>query len=247
VKKLPILIWILALVTCLIVFGASTALAVDTSKDNCHTEVFRSCRITTLNTNQYTGNRPLIIFFPGSNECDNAQKTIGFIRKYELYDGIEADLIAVSIKTECGGNHHDWEGVSRDVLEFIKDKYYSLCDDEKFPIIVDAVSFGGYGGCYLTQLFMENGLFVDELNLADACGAYCIKASWVQELAEAGTKVNVFACTGSGKISQETRAIIAALDGSRNFYGATFYTSHGKVLQYAIYNDGLHSEYKDEL
>ena len=222
----------------------STAFAVDTSKENCTSSRLDHCNIIELNTNKYYGsNRPLIIFFPGANECNNLQKAIGFVRKYALYDDIEADVIVVALRTE-GISHYDFRKVSDDLLDYLSDTYNSLTDDDKLPIIIDAVSFGGYGGCYLTDLLMKNNIWVEELNIADGRWAFCIPIDWVKQMALAGTKINVWGCHSSGKISVQTRELIDALDGSYNFYGEVLDSSHGEVLYTAIYENGLHSEWE---
>jgi len=245
-KKLSHFNRLVALFLFILVFvlsSVSSAYAVDTSKDNCNALRLAHCNIIELNTNKYYGaDRPLIIFFPGAGECNSLQNTIGFVRSYELYNDLEVDVIVVAFRTESFG-HQDWRAVSEDLLDFLSDRYYELSDDDRFPVIVDAVSFGGYGGCYLTDLFMKNSIWVDELNIADGRWAFCIPIDWVEEMALAGTKINVFACPSSGKISVQTRELIDALDGAYNFYGTVLQTSHGAVLSTAIHEEGLHSEW----
>ena len=245
-KKLNHFIRLVALLLfiCLL-YSTYPAFAADTSKENCNSVRLDHCNIIELCSNKYYGaNRPLIIFFPGANECNKLQNAIGFVRKYELYDKLDVDVIVVALRTENFG-HQDWRKASEDLLEFLSDRYFDLSDDDRFPIVVDAVSFGGYGGCYLTDLFMENNLWVNELNIADGRWAFCIPIDWVEEMALAGTKINVFACPSSGNISVQTRELIDALDGSYNFYGTVLQTSHGAVLSTAIHEEGLHSEWEN--
>lgn len=220
----------------LAVSGAAPAL--DVSRENGQPERLKKSNLMTFKTNAYTEDRPLIIFFPGSKECSDLAGAMRFIRNYHLYNDIEADLIVVTIKTG-GIRPRDWEAPSRDVLDFVREKY----GDKRPEIVVDAVSFGGYGGCYLTQLFNENGMQVKELNLADACIPHSVTAEWLQELALSGTQVNAWGCYGSTNVSRETREIIEKLDGTERFRGELIRCSHGQVLSMAIHEFGLHAEY----
>ena len=217
------------------------ALAADTSKANCTGRKLRHCDITELLSNRYTEGRPVIVFFPGSEECNSRQKAISFIRGYKLYDGLEVDLVSVTLHGENVW-YRDWESAVRDLFEFLKEKY----DVSPFPVIADAVSFGGYGGCYLAQYFTENGIPVQELNLADACGSYCIQADWIRRIAEAGTQVNLLACTGTSRMSRDTRAIIEAVEGTENCASMLLECRHGEVLGVAIHERGLHAAYASE-
>ena len=228
-------------VLCVLCMCASGALAVDVSSGNCERQSLGHCNITTLKTNQYAEGRPVIIFFPGSKECNSYQQVIRFIRNYHLYDDLEVDLIAVTLRGS-GAWYRNWEGASRDLLDFLKDRY----EASPFPVIVDAVSFGGYGGCWLTDHFRENGIPVQELNLADACGSYCISADWIRNIALAGTQVNVWGCNGTTTISKDTRSVIAQLEGTEGFFGLVLDCSHGQVLSLAIHENGLHAAYAAE-
>ena len=240
-KKLNI-IRLVILLTLVVFIGSSSALAVDTSKDNTVVIQLDPCKLAYLISNQYYGpNRPLIIFIPGSNECTNIQKTLNWIRDYELYDNIDCDLIAFSMNSSSIW-YKDWESACEDVISFILPYYSRLSDDEVFPIIVDAVSFGGYGGIYLVQCGKRNGIFMDELNMADACG-YGVIPDMIEYIVNRGTFVNIWASSGSGGISISTRKVISELEGSPNFYGEDFPSPHGAVLHKAIYEKNLHSEF----
>ena len=227
-----------ALLICLCLLCTGTAFAVDTSAENCVRESLSRCNITTLRTNQYTAGRPVIIFFPGYYEANSNKNLISFIRNYHLYDDVEADLIAVTVR---GGNpwYRSWEPACPDLYEFLKDKYAA----SPFPIIVDTVSLGGYGGCWFVDYFRKNGIPVQELNLADACGYWCMTADWLRELACAGTRVNIWGCNGSLNISVDTRAMIAELEGTENIHCVVMDSAHGAVLSNAIHKYGLHAEY----
>ena len=232
---------LLPLVCLCLLLCAGSAFAADLSGGNCVREKLGHCNITTLATNQYAAGRPLVIFFPGSQECNSYQKVINFIRNHHLYDHLEIDLIAVTLRGS-GFWYKNWEGASRDIFEYIREKY----EASPFPVVVDAVSFGGYGGCWLTDYFRENGISVQELNLADACGSYCISVDWVRDIALSGTKVNVWGCTGTTTISKDTRNVIEQLSGTENFFGQVLDCRHGQVLGIAINENGLHAEYMAE-
>ena len=224
---------------CLVLLAVhGAALGLDVSRENGQPERLKKSNIMTFKTNRYTEDRPLIIFFPGSKECSDLSGTMRFIRKYHLYDNVEADLIAVTIKTG-GIRPRDWEAPSQDMLAYVQEKYGSL----KPTIIVDAVSFGGYGGCYLAQLFSENGFPVKELNLADGTIPNSVTADWLRELAGSGIQVNVWGCYGSINVSREGRRIVEELEGTENFQGKLLKCSHGQVLHFAIWENGLHAEY----
>ena len=232
------LIALLSLLACLCLLRVDSASAADVSAGNCAREKLSRCNITTLLTNRYTEGRPVIIFFPGYDEATSNKNLINFIRNYHLYDDVEIDLVAVTLRGSTPW-HRDWEPACRDLYDFLKDKYAA----SPFPIVVDSLSLGGYGGCWLTEYFRKNGIPVRELNLADACGSWCISADWLRELAAGGTRVNIWGCGGSLNISKDTRAIIAELEGTENIQCVTMASSHGAVLSNAIHEYGLHAEY----
>jgi len=202
-----------------------------------------TCTLAVLETNEYYGSRPLMIFFPGSGECNNINSAVKWLESYHIYDDIDCDIIVVT-KRSAGCEYRDWEPVAMEVLEYLEPYYSVLSDDDIFPIIIDAVSFGGYGGVFFSELAMENGVFVDELNLADAV-SFPLTVERIQDLTLSGTFVNAWACNGGSDISKRTRNVIDELLGSRNFFGTTIYTSHGAVLSKAIQEEGLHSEFAD--
>jgi hypothetical protein len=216
----------------------SGAAAADTSRDNCETQRLQSCNILTLKTNQYAGDRPVIIFFPGGNECGNIGDTAKWIRRYELYDHLDTDLVAVSFRRKPL-KPSDWKNPCNDLLAFLKEK----AADSPFPVIIDAVSLGGYGGCYLAQILNENGIPVKELNMADACLPRYITEEWLTQLAGLGTQVNLWGCGGKSNASIETRRLITALEGTENIRGVIVDAGHGAVLHTAIYEHGLHEEF----
>ena len=242
-KKLGI-IRLVILVVIMTILGSSSAFAVDTSKENTVVVQLEHCKIAYLCSNQYYGSRPLIIFIPGSNECTSIQKTVNWIRSYELYDDLDCDVIAFAMNSSSIW-YRDWEDACEDVIAFISPYCMRLTDDEQFPIIIDAVSFGGYGGVYFVTCGKVNGIFVDELNLADACGVG-MDAELVREAITLGTHVNIFASSGSGDISRKTRNVTSELYGMPNFYGIDFPSPHGAVLHNAIFEHDLHSEYAYE-
>ena len=230
-----------ALLFCLILIASNSG-AYCITEDDFIIEAHDSCYITALRSNSYYGNKPVIIFFPGSGECCSAYSTIRFLERYCLYDDLYVDIVLVTLKSEPD-NYRCWERASEDVLDFMFDKYDPLGDDEKFPIIVDAVSFGGYGGCFLTDLLMDSGVWVDELNLADACSSYCISSDWIRNLSRRGTRVNIYASNEEREISYATRTIISDLQGTNRVFSDVFNVSHGEVLGEAIHEEGLHAEW----
>ncbi|MBR3280411.1 MAG: hypothetical protein IKI57_01010 [Clostridia bacterium] len=198
--------------------------------------------IACRDSNQYYGERPLIIFFPGSQECNSIYRVINFINNYDLYDDIDADIIVVTMYDK-NMNSKSWEAVAEDLVFFLKEKYTSLSDDDAFPIILDAVSFGGYGAITFAEEASLNGIFVDEINLADACNSDVVTAEMIESICNKGTTVNVYASTEGINISRNSRRIIDTLYGANHFNGEVLSTKHGKVLHDAIYINGLHSEY----
>ena len=226
---------------CLLFSCAGSALGVDTSRDNCQIERLRYSVIATLKTNRYEAGRAVIIFFPGGMECNRIDSVLRFVRGYELYDEVEADIIAVSFKFNAL-KPRDWEQPAQDVMEYLKERY----EPGHFPIIVDALSFGGYGGWYMAKILNENGMPVKELNMADACLPRHVSADQLRETALSGTQVNAWGCYSSANVSKETRSIIDTLEGEGipNFRGVLIQCSHGQVLSKAIHEYGLHSECK---
>jgi len=214
--------------------------AVEVSKQNWEFEHLRHCNIMTLKTNQYTADRPVIIFFPGKLESGSIGDTAGWIRKYALYENLEADIIAAAFRSEPL-KLQDWKGPVQDLLEYLREKHR----EAPFPIIADAVSASGYAGCYLAELFNSEGLPVKEVNLADACIPGLVTDEWITEIAAMGTQVNIWACTRSGgKMSDEARRMATELNGKDHIRGEILDTTHGQVLHDAIYTRGVHSEYQ---
>lgn len=221
-------------------FLLSSAYAVDLSKENCKTSNLHGAKMTNLKTNRYDGTRPLIVFFPGSQEVTSAYNATGFVRNHHLYDNIDCDLIIITLAERF--DHYDFKNAVTYLYKFVSETY----GDTPVTIIADAVSFGGYGGCYMADYFTRNGLTVSELNLADACGAYCIKADWIRSIAGAGTHVNIWGCYTTATISKETRAIMEELTGTDNYTGTMVHAGHASVLDMAILNFGLHAEFMNE-
>lgn len=215
------------------------ACAVEVSKQNWAFEFLRHGNIMTLKTNQYTADRPVIVFFPGTLESDSIVNTARWIQKYGLYDDLEADVIAACFRSKPL-KPNDWEGPVGDLLEFLKEKHEAAA----FPVVCDAVSASGYGGCYLVQLFNESGIPVRELNLADACIPRYVNEEWIRELAAMGTQVNIWGCRASGSMSAEARRLIEVLQGTENVGGAVLDTTHGQVLRRAMDDYGVHAEYR---
>ena len=215
-------------------------MAVEVAKGNWEFEYLRNCNIMTLKTNQYTADRPVIIFFPGKLESGSIGDTANWIRKYALYEHLEADIIAAAFRSEPM-KLQDWKGPVQDLLEYLKEKYAAA----PFPILADAVSASGYAGCYLAELFNSEGMPVKELNLADACIPGLITDEWITKIAAMGTQVNIWACTRSGgKMSDEARRMATELNGQDHIRGEILDTTHGAVLHDAIYTRGVHSEYQ---
>ena len=217
-----------------------TARAADLSKQNCEFECLRHCNIMTLKTNQYTEGRPVIIFFPGKLECSKIVNTANWIRKYQLYDHLNADVIAAAFRSDPL-KPQDWKGPAEDLLNYLLEKH----EASPFTVAVDAVSASGYGGCYLAQLFNENGITVTELSLADAVIPNYVTAEWITQIAAMGTRVSLWGCQAKGNMSEEARRLIAELDGTENVRGVVLDTPHGQVLHDAIYEYGLHAEFSE--
>lgn len=217
----------------------SGAQAADTSKGNCENRWLKSCTIMALKTNLYTPDRPVIIFMPGGNECGSITDTVRWLRRYQLYDQLDVDLIAVSFRRQPL-KPSDWKNPCDDLLAFLKE------NAPDSPVIIDAVSLAGYGGCYLAQILNENGIPVKELNMADACVRRYITEDWLRLLAGQGTQVNLWGCGGKTNVSVETRKLITALEGTENIQGVIVDADHGAVLHTAICSHGLHEEYKEK-
>ena len=230
----------MGLVLCCVLLALLTAAqAVEVSKKTWEFEFLRHGNIMTLKTNRYTADRPVIIFFPGTLESDSIVSTARWIQSYGLYDDLEADVIAACFRSKPL-KPNDWEGPVNDLLAYLKEKHEAA----PFPVVCDAVSASGYGGCYLVQLFGENGIPVKELNLADACIPRYVNEDWIRELAAKGTQINIWGCNGTGNLSAEARRLIGVLEGTENVGGAVLDTTHGKVLRQAIDEYGVHAEYR---
>jgi len=227
----------LTLCLCLLMTCTGNAFAVEISRKTCVLHKMSHCTVTGFKDNRYAEGRPLIIFFLGSQECFSWLNSLTFIRDQKIFGELDADLLFVTLpKAELW--YRLWEAADREVCDFLMEKLAGA----QFPIIVDAVSFGGYGGCFLTGLLRENGITVQELNLADACNSNCVYADTVRDIALGGTKVNIFGSTASNNISKNTRTVIEELEGTENVTTMVFQCRHAKVLNKAITELGLHGD-----
>ena len=227
----------LLLCLCILFACTGTAFAVDTSRRSTVLHKMSHCTVTGFQSNLYAEGRPLIIFFLGSQECFSWYNSIHFIQDQKIFDELDVDLLFVNLpKADLW--FRLWEAADREVCDFLKEKYEAA----QFPIIIDSVSFGGYGGCFLAGLLHENGIPVQELNLADACNSNCVYADTVRDIAATGTKVNIFGSTAVNNISKNTRAVIEELEGTENVTGTVFKCRHAKVLNKAITEQGLHDD-----
>ena len=232
-RKLP------AVLLCLLLACAVTAApAADTSRENCETLRLASCNLLALKTNQYAEGRPVIVFLPGGNECGDLTLAARWLRRYELYDRLDADVVAAAFRRQPL-KPSDWKNPCNDLLAFLREK----AAGSPFPVLIDAVSLSGYGGCYLAQILCENGFPEVELNLADACIPRYVTAEWLTRLAEQGVRVNLWGCDGKANVSAETRRLIEELEGTENIRGVIVNAGHGAVLHSAIYDHGLHEAY----
>ena len=230
------------LVVLLMICGCS--LAEDVTKENLDIEYTDNAIIASLNTNEYYA-KPLIVFFPGSGECHSVYSSANFIQNYNLYDDLDCDIIIVAMR-DSGTDYRSWQGVCDDLVEYLLPLVERLSEDDEFPIIIDTVSFGGYGGCYFAAEAQDNNLWIKELNLADACNTGVVTPDMVRDIAETGVQVNAYASTGGNNISRSTRNVIDELDGTRGFSGEVFSVSHGAVLAEAINESGLHEELQEQ-
>ena len=232
---------LIVVIASLFVFFVSSAYAVDLSQKPITYNVDHSS-ISELPDNIYSKERPLIIFFPGSGECFKIEKAWSFIKKYELYEYIDCDLLAVSVNTgHSKVSRDDWDSLAESLVEWINDRYEDLSDSDKFPIIVDCVSYGGVGGTYFVNRALKAGIWVDEINYLDAACTDTVTISQLEKYLNKGIWVNVYACTSGAEVSVNGRNLIDYFDGERYFYGKVLKTDHGRVLHDAIYEDGLHS------
>lgn len=221
---------------CLLLVCTGTAFAADLSRESCILNKQKHCTITSFQTNQYAEGRPLIVFLLGSKESFYWLDAINFIRSLQIFDEADVDIIFVTLpKSEL--RYTLWDKACEDVCGFISERYTAA----QFPVIIDSVSFGGYGGCLLTDLLLDRDIPVQELNLADACNSNCVHADWILDIALAGTKVNIWGTTATNNISVNTRQVIEELEGEENIFGIVLECRHGNALSRAISEHGLHS------
>ena len=50
-----------------------------------------TCTLAVLETNEYYGSRPLMIFFPGSGECNSINSAVKWLESYHIYDDIDCE------------------------------------------------------------------------------------------------------------------------------------------------------------
>lgn len=228
---------VLSLCLCLLVLCTGAAFAADLSGKNTVQTKMSGCIITVLQSNLYAADRPVIIFFAGSRDCFSSYNTLTFMQDQEIYNVLDVDILFITLP-KSSLRYTLWEKADQDVCDFLKDKYAAA----HFPIIIDAVSFGGYGGCFLTDLLRENGIPVQELNLADACNSNCVYSDWIRNIALAGTKVNIWGTDSLFNISKNTCKVIEELEGTENVSSMVLECYHGRALYTAIHEHGLHSD-----
>ena len=221
---------------CLLLLCTGTAFAADLSRNSAVQNKMKHCIITSFQTNRYADGRPLIVLLLGSKESFYWLDAIEFIRNQEIFGELDVDILFVTLpKSEL--RYTLWNTACEDVRSFIIDQAGTAV----FPVIIDAASFGGYGGCLLTDLLQESDITVQELNLADACNSNCVHADWIREIAASGTQVNIWGTTAVNNISQNTREVIEELDGTENVFGTVLDCKHGNALYTAIHEYGLHA------
>lgn len=227
----------LLLCLCLLLLCTGTAFAADLSRNSAVQNKMKHCIITSFQTNRYADGRSLIVLLLGSKESFYWLDAIEFIRNQEIFGELDVDILFVTLpKSEL--RYTLWNTACEDVRSFIIDQAGTAI----FPVIIDAASFGGYGGCLLTDLLQESDITVQELNLADACNSNCVHADWIREIAGSGTKVNIWGTTAKLNISANTRAIIEELEGTENISTIVLQCRHANALNKAIYEHGLHAD-----
>ena len=237
-KKFVCLFTLLVLVFSLMMTNAA---AVDTSYEQFDVMAMPNCHLAAARSNDWTSGKPVIVFFPGTAECTSIRLTIAFINKYGLYNNLDVNLLTACFR-KGGFDDKGWKKITQDVVDYLKPKY----DEKPFRIIVDGVSFGGYPACYMAELLLNNGIQDVEINLADGCVPYLIKTDWIRRLAAGGIRVNLWGSVACSEISEKTRNMIKELAEEENVYGLTVKANHVQVLDKAIREHGLHSEYNDQ-
>lgn len=227
----------LLLCLCFLFLVTGSAFAVDLSRKKAVMTKKPHCTITGFEGNQYAEGRPVIIFFLGSQECFSWLNSISFIRDQKIFEQLDVDILFVTLpKAQLW--YKLWERACPEVCEFLQEKYAAA----HFPIIIDSVSFGGYGGCVLTNALREVEIPVQELNLADACNSNCVTAEMVRDIALGGTRVTIWGTTANLNISKNTRAVIEELEGTENISTMVLECRHANALNKAIHEHGLHAE-----
>ena len=226
---------ILTMVLCFL-FTCNNALAAEIARGQVSTINLQKSKIIVSKTNQYTPNRPILIFFPGAGQCTDTQEALNWVRYNHLYDDLDVDVIICQFSSK-------WERSAEDLYDFLYPYQNAIDDDEELTIIIDAFSFGGYGGCCAALYLSQMGMQVKELNIADGCRPEYVNANLLQRILDVGVKLNIYGRRSSGEPSKTTCKMIDAMNGAEGFYGEVLDTSHAGVLKLAIQR-GLHSEYQ---
>ncbi len=230
----PVCCFIFLAVFSLAVF--QSALAVDFTDDNYDVQELPHCEIISLNTNRFDGSRPLIIFLPGYMECDNINHVAHWIREYDLYDEVDADIVTTAFWQEPAGNG-SWRFMAEDLAGCLSE----LETAGDLSVVIDSVSSSGFCGCYLAQLLRDKGVHVQELNLAEACSTYGVTVDLIRELAASGIRVNIWIGSEEAVWSKDSREYAAELEGTENVYSTVLNVEkHGQELAVAIHEHGLH-------
>ena len=231
---------VLPLFLCLaILFTAflPAARAADLTRGNCAIEFLNNCSIYVPKDNRYDGSRPVIVFLPGITESDNINETAYWMRRHKVYDDVDADIVAAAFWEEPEG-FFPWKLMARDLRACLEKKQ----GEKPFPVIIDAVSVSGYGACCLAQFLVEDGIPVQEINLAEACDCSFITAEWLADLAAAGVRVNIWIGSDTENWSKKSRSIAAELKDTENVNSVVLNVTHGLELDAAVHEYGLHEE-----
>lgn len=209
--------------------------------------------ICVAKTNDWTENRPVIIFFSGTGTCNNIGAIISNLAKKGYYNGLDANFVIGAFKS---GKEFDVNGYTKTITQEVVDYIAQFYDkDHPFDIVVEGVSFGGMPAFSIIERFKKAGMQVTEVNLFDGL-VYNKKSAQnrvLQDAVDSGAQINAWISSTMKGEAQVPIGCDASLNGFEftpiyskypNYKGVMVNAGHCEVIDRAYFDEGLHSEFR---
>ena len=209
--------------------------------------------ISVASTNDWSENRPVIIFFAGTGTCNNIGKAIDNLARKGYYNGLDANFVIGAFKN---GVNFDVNGYTKTIAQEVVDYIAQFYDkDNPFDIIVEGVSFGGMPACSIIERFKKAGMKVTEVNLFDGLVYNRLSAQKkvLQDAVDSGAQINAWISSSLKDGAKIPISCDASNNGFEltpifseypNYKGTMVTAGHCQVIDKAYFEEGLHSEFR---